>query len=118
MPMEKLTLENLHLIDDGALKVAFNRELEKIYHDCMDRPHLKAKRTITLSLDVTPDASDSQGSQLSEAIVAFAVQTKIPKKSTAKRVRCAPKKAGFDFNADTNNVSFDEDQTTLPFDEE
>lgn len=118
MELEKLTLETLPQIDDGVISVAFNRAMEQLYHDCRDRPHLKAKRTLTLKITVTPDAEFQQGSELEHAAIHIEIASKCPAKGLNKTVRCVPSQAGFGFFKDTNNIRHLPNQQSFHYDED
>lgn len=118
MEIEKLTLENLPLVDGGSVAIAFNRALEQAYHDCRDRPHMKAKRTVTLKVELTPDAEFQQGSELERAIAHFEIASKCPAKGVNQAVRCVPKQAGFGFFRDTNNTKHLPNQQSFEYNED
>lgn len=40
MRHEKLTLDNLRLLNGGVVAIAFEREMARIIADCQDRPSL------------------------------------------------------------------------------
>lgn len=116
--MEKLTLESLPQFDDGSVAIAVNQAITNCYHDCRDRPGMKTKRSVTIQIDFVPVLDPHDPSTLTNAEVTVQVNSKCPAKGVTKQVKCVPKKAGFGFNTDTDNVSFDPDQTTLPYKED
>lgn len=59
MSFENLSLTNLNLLDYGKCNAAFQRLLKQAVQDCDDRPALKKKRKITLTLELEPVMSIS-----------------------------------------------------------
>jgi len=54
MQQEKLTLENLPLLENGIVSTAFDAELKRLVKDCEDRPLDDKPREITLKVKLTP----------------------------------------------------------------
>lgn len=78
--MEILTLETLPLIDDGAVSIAVNRALQAAYHDCVDRPGLKKKRSVAIKVTLEPEPN-AHGGQLERAVLAVEIQSSCPGKT-------------------------------------
>ncbi len=76
---EVLSLESICAVDNGAIGVAFNIELQKLIRDLRDRPDLKKARKINLQISLIPV---SDRGQLVRTDVAFAVKVTIPEKAT------------------------------------
>lgn len=79
MEREVLSLNTIGEVDNGAIRVAFDRELAKLMHDLADRPDLQKPRTLVLQLTLKP--VNDRG-QLVRTDVAFAVKATIPPKAS------------------------------------
>jgi hypothetical protein len=80
MGLQEITLQTLNDFDCGRVAVAFNAELKKVVEDLRDRAGDKSKRTVTLTVGLTPQPTT--GGDCETALVGFAVHSKIPVRST------------------------------------
>ncbi len=79
MEREVLSLDTIGDVDNGAIRVAFDRELARVMHDIRDRPELKKARKLVLQLDLIPIIRDGY---LVRTDVGFSVKPTIPPKSS------------------------------------
>lgn len=103
-----LGLDTIGDVDGGAVRVAFDRELQKVMHDLHDRPDLKKPRRLVLQLDLLP--VNDRG-QLMRTDVAFAVKATIPPKASAS-YPMQPTQEGLEFQPD---IPDNPRQNPLPF---
>ncbi len=96
MDREVLSLETIGDVDNGAIRVAFNRELARVLHDIRDRPDLKKARKLVLQLDLIPVISHGQ---LVRTDVGFSVKPTIPPKSSVS-YPMQPTNQGLEFQPD------------------
>ena len=54
MGFKKLTLAEFKDLDDGRLHVAWNKGLERLVKDCLDRPGDTSPRKLTMQLAIVP----------------------------------------------------------------
>lgn len=80
MSRQRLTLATLLDLDGGRIAEAWLLELQRIELDLVDRPALKATRTLTLKLTLSPVAGED--GRLEETDVDFAVDAKLPRRKT------------------------------------
>lgn len=73
MGKENLTLENIHLIDEGVVSEEWMHKLNQIRADISDRPMLMKPRTITLEMELTPSADSTMAVD-----VRFKIKNKVP----------------------------------------
>lgn len=52
--LQRLTLEAMSNLDYGKAMIAFQRQLERAAHDCIDRPGDKRARKVTLQFNIVP----------------------------------------------------------------
>lgn len=78
----KLDLAALAEIDDGAVNIAFVRELKNAARDILDRPNSTKKRTVRLALHAI-GVADDQGYIRKVVFEAEVVPAKIPNYCTA-----------------------------------
>jgi hypothetical protein len=98
MALKKMEMAALEGFDGGRIKAAFDADLQRVYDDLADRPRLNKKRTVTLTLEITPNA-DPQDGKFVDADVQFHIDTMIPKKSSRQyKVANAPEQGGLLFN--------------------
>lgn len=92
-----LNLETLHELGDGELGVLIRNQLQRIARDCVDRPHDKTKRTVTLEITAIPVVSP-QG-EFTHSNMEIECKAKIPVFRTAPYQMKADMN-GFKFNGD------------------
>lgn len=76
-----LTLESLHLVDRGLIAVMVDREIQRCFSDCDDRPTLEKPREVIIKIKQVPAASDER---LNHVKVAVSVESKIPGRNTVE----------------------------------
>lgn len=78
----KFTLDNLRLLDFGRIGVAFNTELERVVHDCMDRPAEDKARSVIIRFNFAPLNSSPGASDCDQVKVECEIASSIPKRRT------------------------------------
>lgn len=111
MDRELLSLNTIGEVDNGAIRVAFDRELARVMHDIRDRPDLKKARKLVLQLDLIPVISHGQ---LVRTDVGFSVRPTIPPKSSVS-YPMQPTNAGLEFHPD---IADNPNQIPLPFEKD
>lgn len=76
---KKLTLKNLHLLDNGLADKTFDRHLQAAIEDCYQRPEDKTPRKVVMTIMLRPDMRNS-GLDGVDADIEFA--TVVPKMRT------------------------------------
>lgn len=76
-----LTLQNLEMLDQGKIAVAFNQALRAARMDIQDRPGDPAKRKVVFTVEMEPKL-EKETAQLDLIDHRFHVETKLPKRST------------------------------------
>lgn len=115
--MEKLSLETLHLFDQGSVAVLINQALRDAYLDLEDRPLVGAARKVTLEIALKPKAD---GLDLEEVECEMQISLAIPKKAARTTILAPHKKdgGGLVFEPDCRRPKFAEGQQTLPIEKE
>jgi hypothetical protein len=108
MSMEFLSLKSLHHVDDGALAIAFDQEIRRLYNDIQDRDGVKDARSLTLTIKLKPKTS--QKGEIVEVAAGFSIAATLPKKAT--EVNMLPSAEGLKFRP-TNSEN--PNQPTLPY---
>lgn len=80
MALRYLTLDSLKALDFGKPDVQFNREMESVIHDLIDRPGEQKARTVGITISVVPVIGDE--GQCEGAKVNFKFQHAIPPRQT------------------------------------
>lgn len=75
MAMKALDLHQIAEMDGGKYGLLFKREMARLAKDMSDRPALKTKRKVTLTIEMTPRVD---GDQAYGAEFALAVKTNLP----------------------------------------
>jgi hypothetical protein len=101
-------LTRLNQVDFGKAHVAFQKCLETVVRDCLDRPGDKSVRKVSLDMEVKPVMA--QDGDVMECEVAFKVQTKLPAYQTAGRPYAADRGGRLIFNPDAPE---NPEQTTI-----
>ena len=76
---KKLTLRNLHLLDNGLADKTFDHHMDKAVDDCYQRPEDKTARKVILTIMLKPDMKNG-GFDGVDADIEFA--TVVPKMRT------------------------------------
>lgn len=79
--LKTLTLEDIGLVDHGAVSIAINRALKEVHKDILDRTGLKSARKLNIALEIKP-VTDQAG-DLMNVHVKCSVDTRCPARSTA-----------------------------------
>ena len=95
MAKQTLTFEALQNIGGGLLSAGFDEAVERVDHDCRDRPTVGEARKITIEVQLTP-AADQRGN-LDHVAVAFVLKDTMPKRKTPTYVM-KPGRDGLQFN--------------------
>lgn len=91
MALEVFNLLAAAHIDNGRLNVAIEQELKRCTDDCIDRPMVRAARTITLQFVITPcEDGDTVD-------VDFRIHGKLPKRQS-RSFNMQPAQGGLLFN--------------------
>jgi hypothetical protein len=77
---QALSLDSLKNLDHGRVGLAFSEEVRRVVEDINDRPALNKARTITLTLEVTPETDDS--GDINAAVVQWHLKHTIPPRKT------------------------------------
>lgn len=110
--LEPLTLEKLHLYDQGSLSVLYDRGMRAVFLDLEDRPRLQKGRKIVIEMEFKPD---DLGEDLIDVHCTAKVKVSIPDKEARTNVLAPSRKHGaLMFNPDCARAA----QATLPFDAE
>jgi hypothetical protein len=79
MAKMNLSLGALKELDNGLIERLFNRGIQQVIKDCMDRPGLDKTRKVTLTVTITPVSSDANGESVCRDVAAeFAVAVNCP----------------------------------------
>ena len=84
MPKHTLSFETVGNLDEGSLRIEFNRMLTSIFNDLNNRPRLEKKRSLTLKVELKPrvdDQSDGQG--LDDAETSWSIDISLPPVSSS-----------------------------------
>ena len=76
----KLSLNTLQELQNGVIQTAFDRDLEFLIRDIVDRPLDKRPRTLNLSLSLTPDPDES--GICDQASAAFVIKAQVPSRKS------------------------------------
>ena len=76
MGFKKFTLGELTELDSGRVDVAWNKAVERVVRDCMDRPGDSSSRKVLLQLELTPVVS-AEG-DCEEVHGAFQIKDTVP----------------------------------------
>ncbi len=90
MPREACKCESLSEesgVEYGVIGVEMNKEIQRAFRDCADRPTAKSGRKITLTIEIKP-LTDERG-QLHDASVSINVASSLPKKGLELRMKAA-----------------------------
>jgi len=115
---EILRTETLGKVRDGALAMVLDERLADIFEDCYDRPGVRTARTVTLEISVSPRMPDPDEIDLTGALIAFSVSSKLPKQRISRTMQASRKNKGFRFEADTDSTEPDPHSRTFEFDED
>ena len=80
MAYERIELGTLLELDGGRIAEAFRQALRRCEHDLQDRPAVKAARTVTLKLTLSPIAGEA--GQLESVDCDFVVEDKQPRRKS------------------------------------
>lgn len=80
----EFSLRNLRLLDFGKIEVAFKKEVERVVHDCIDRPGDDHARCVVLKFNFAPKIDESMGGGNDCDLVAVEceIQSTVPKRRT------------------------------------
>jgi hypothetical protein len=111
MGLKQFDLAAIAEIDAGRIAVAFNHALRRCESDCLDRPGLKTRRTVTLTVALEPVLEGAGG--LDSVNTSFSVAEKCPKRdSTAYNMKLT--RDGLAFNElspeDVDQMTFELDK--------
>lgn len=82
--LKRLTLKTMEQLDYGKAMIAFQRQLERAVHDCIDRPGDKRARKITLQFNVVPIPEiDGNTIHCDSAKGTFTIRCKVPDYETS-----------------------------------
>ncbi len=104
MSRQQFRIEDLKKFDFGIVATAFNKQVERVVSDCMDRPTDDKAREVMLVLKAKPLAVVSGSSVDCEAVdVEFEIRSRVPT-LRSKIVRMEPKADGrLLFNPDNSD---------------
>ena len=71
----RFSLEKLGKLDLGKVNAAFDQQMQRVVHDCEDRPHDQTARKVILTANVRPIV-ESKGEELD---IEFEVLSSVPK---------------------------------------
>ncbi len=74
--LREFSLSDLQSLDNGRIEVAFQQALQRVLHDCEDRPGAGDARKVVLQVEVVP-VCDEDG-MLADTKVAFQVKDTVP----------------------------------------
>jgi hypothetical protein len=94
--LEQLTLATLEVLEP-KIELLFQKHLQLITNDCMNRPGEKKKRKLTFQLEFEPVADPETG-QCEEVKVSIDANAAVPKFRT-RDFKMRPSKAGLRFDA-------------------
>lgn len=80
MAKDYITLAGLANLDGGRIAEAFRLEVEKTYADLDDRPAVKAARTITIKVLLTPEQNEA--GRLELVNVDCEIDSKLPRRKS------------------------------------
>lgn len=110
MARQQLTAKNLAEFEGGKLAAAFDQLLLAAGRDCFDRPGVKNKRSITLTVEVRPELDDA--GMCEHVRIEASVGSKTPKYGSREVVGNIQKSGAIIFD----DLSPDNpDQSTLEF---
>lgn len=95
MALQKFDLATLTELDGARIRTAFDQAVERLVEDCKDRPNVKAKRTLALSVSLVPIPDDD--GELSSIDVDFAMKETAPKRES-RTYNMLPARKGLLFN--------------------
>lgn len=79
MPKEELSLDSVGNVDGGSLRIAVNQALKMVTQDLEDRPALKSKRKVVLTLEFEPEIDKNSNSiHLENASFGWHIKTTVP----------------------------------------
>lgn len=110
MAFQKLSLDAIKNLHDGRISIAFQRQVERVVQDCLDRPADGAARKVTLEFvfKPVPDADSLGGSQMCDRVEGYVeIKSKVPV------LRSAP----CDFRANTKGELIFNTNNTTNFDQ-
>jgi hypothetical protein len=108
--MVQLNLETLHDMGHGELGILIRNQLQRIARDCVDRPHDKTKRKVTIEISATP-VINPQG-EFTHTVVEIESKAKIPVH------RSSPYQMQADMNGFKFNGDFPDSLAQLPLEEQ
>lgn len=99
---QALSLDTLPNFDSGKAAVAFKQAIRRAVLDLLDRPGERSKRTVSLSVEMTPIAE--QDGDVVDAEIVFTIQTKMPAMRTNPKPMACDRQGRLIFNdlADDN----------------
>ena len=103
--MKTLKFATIEDIDYGSVAVAMDKALKSAFCDCQDRPYVKNKRTVTMTIAVLPAVTDGK---FVYATVNIDVATATPAKGVSIPMKVTEDGLGFQPDAPDNP-----DQRTL-----
>ena len=111
--MEILKTSTLHTVRDGALAMMIDRALAQAQEDCVDRPALRKKRTVTIKITMEPhkDGIDDRGN-LETVNIGFQVKPSIPDQVVSRSMKVT--RRGLGFETDTDSTIPAEGQQGIP----
>lgn len=110
MALQKLNLNSIKRLHDGRIAIAFQRQVERVVQDCLDRPGDGTARKVTLEFHFKPiPAADSLGGDgLCDRVEGYVeIKSKVPV------LRSAP----CDFRANTKGELIFNTNSTANFDQ-
>lgn len=105
-----LNLETLHDLGDGELGILIRNQLQRIARDCLDRPHDKTKRKVTIEISASP-VCNPRG-EFTHTTIEIESKAKIPV------YRTSPYQMQADVNGFKFNGDFPESIGQLPLEEQ
>jgi hypothetical protein len=109
MPKQKLHLDSIGDVDGGSLRVAVNQALKTLTQDLEDRPALKKKRKMVLTMWFEP-VVDTNGNQiqLESVLSSWDVDVDCPKTGKAGTVMTPQSDGQLAFHSDLPDSPEDE----------
>lgn len=112
MPPISLSLGTLEDLDYGKIDVVFQKHLRRAVQDCLDRPHDKKARVVSLKFELAPDTE--QDGDCCYVRMDASVMSKVPAHRT-RVFQCAAKRNGDLFfdpltPDDAGQMTFDQSQ--------
>ncbi len=114
MPTHQLALSNIHRLENGKVAAAFAHAIAQCTRDVEDRCGDKAKRTVTLVCELTPELDAEGRGVLDNVNVQFRVKSTVPvRRSPAYKMLPQGKTGSLMFQEAS---PFDPRQTEFPYD--